>query len=264
MPSWLGPWRSGDGVGAGASPEMWPLSKIAKKLDSVGGKPPKAGYAVLVTTGAMNPPHRGHLQLLRQAHERLEAHGYCVLGAWMSPSHDGYVQPKAKSLGTPGLSAPFRLEAAERTAADDDIVSVGRWEATFPGLWPDFPKVHQELKEHLAKVELLNGLEISVFYACGTDHAEKCGLYRGRMPVVVVPRAGEEAEKENPPKVFVAEPAAGEVATFSSTLVRKALSEKDFDFVSSALSPEAARFLLRPTEAELERFRADYAKIGIS
>lgn len=31
---------------------------------------------VLLTTGAMNPPHRGHAQLLHQARERLEEAGY--------------------------------------------------------------------------------------------------------------------------------------------------------------------------------------------
>ena len=48
----------------------------------------------------MNPPHRGHAQLLRQAKVRLEAAGYQVWAAWISPSHDGYVGPKAVSKRT--------------------------------------------------------------------------------------------------------------------------------------------------------------------
>lgn len=64
-----------------------------------------------------------------------------------------------------------------------------------------------------------------VFYACGTDHADRCGLYEdGRFAadigVVVVPRAGEAPEAERPPQVFVAEPAPGDVAAFSSTQIR--------------------------------------------
>lgn len=41
-----------------------------------GVKPPWP--QVLLTTGAMNPPHKGHAQLLRQAKERLESAGYQV------------------------------------------------------------------------------------------------------------------------------------------------------------------------------------------
>lgn len=33
---------------------------------------------VVLTTGAMNPPHKGHAQLLHQAKERLEAAGFQV------------------------------------------------------------------------------------------------------------------------------------------------------------------------------------------
>ena len=63
-----------------------------------------------------------------------------------------------------------------------------------------------------------------MFYACGTDHAARCGLYDlGRfgadVGVVVVPREGErpEAEREG---VYVAEPAPGDVKAFSSTKIR--------------------------------------------
>merc|ERR1712008_303170 len=96
-----------------------------------------------------NPPHRGHLQLLHQAKARLEAEGFTALAAWMSPSHDGYVQPKAKSLSTPGLSSEFRLEIARRIASGDDLVAVGAWEANQPGGWPDYPEVVIALQEVL-------------------------------------------------------------------------------------------------------------------
>merc|ERR1712008_458214 len=113
-----------------------------------------------------NPPHRGHLQLLHQAKARLEAEGFTVLAAWMSPSHDGYVQPKAKSLGTPGLSSDFRLETARRIAEGDGFVAVGAWEAKKPGRWPDFPDVVVALQEALEQVAPLNGIPVTTFYAC--------------------------------------------------------------------------------------------------
>ncbi len=79
--------------------EPWPFAK----LDLTREARPK-GSAVLLTTGAMNPAHRGHASMLHQARSRLEADGVAVLGAFVSPSHDAYVQPKAVKFGTIGLS----------------------------------------------------------------------------------------------------------------------------------------------------------------
>ena len=46
------------------------------------------------------------------------------------------------------------------------------------------------------------------------------------MGVVVVPRADETPEAEQPPELFVALPAPGDVATFSSTKIRQWLSQR--------------------------------------
>lgn len=217
----------------------------------------------MVTTGAMNPIHLGHVQLLHQAQERLEQEGFGVVGAWASPSHDGYVLPKCRALKTVGLTSAFRVEIARRAVADDPLVAVGSWEAEFPGHWPDYPVVVKALQEELAqlpeadKLRGANGFP-QVFYACGTDHAQKCNLYSGMgaqrdCGVVVVPRAGERPKGEKPKsRVYVAEAARGPVAALSSTKVRTALEARDFDVVSDAMSVEAARFLLQPTSAEYQ------------
>ena len=51
-----------------------------------------------------------------QAADRLRAVGYTVVGAYLSPSHDAYVQPKAKGLGTFGFSSGFRLAIARKAS----------------------------------------------------------------------------------------------------------------------------------------------------
>jgi len=252
----------------------WPLAVLRRRLEQAGAREAaKNGFAVLVTTGAMNPPHRGHAQLLRQAAARVEAAGYGVAGAWLSPSHDGYVQPKATSLSTIGFSAPFRLEVARRLVASDPLLVVGAWEASpARSNWPDFPVVTRALQrelECLLEFKQLKGEHghVQIFYCCGTDHAEKCGLYSGMgaesgVGVVVVPRTGESPRPERPDRlVLVAEPAAGEVAGFSSTKLRKALEKRDFKQVSAATSPEAAELLLQPTPEQLATFKEDYDKL---
>jgi hypothetical protein len=150
----------------------------------------------------------------------------------------------------------------------DDFLSLGAWEAQYPGCWPDFPEVAANLQEFLSSLpEADCGLRgrsknVRVFYCCGTDHAERCGLYNGLgggaatdMGVVVVPRAGETPRVENPSRmIFVAAPAAGEVASFSSTKVREAVENRDAGYLQLALSPEAARLLTEPTPCELEAY----------
>jgi len=249
---------------------LWPVSTLLASLATCGGAPPDRGFAVVVTTGAMNPPHQGHLQMLHQAKARLEAEGFAVLAGWMSPSHDGYVQPKAKSLGTPGLSSDFRLAIAEQVVAADEFVAVGAWEAKYKGRWPDFPDVVVALQESLEQVDSLTDIPVTTFYACGTDHAEKCGLYSGLgadggRGVVVVPRTGETPRQEKSENlVFVAAPAAGDVAAISSTKIRAAVAQGDFETVAACMSLGAARFLLRPTAANFSSFEADYKKIGVT
>ena len=215
----------------------------------------------------MNPVHRGHVAMLHQAAARLELEGYAVLGGWLSPSHDAYLQPKARHLNTIGLSAAFRLEAARLTLSEDSLVEVGHWEASQPGHWPDFPVVCAALQQELRST-LLPGADVTVFYVCGTDHADKCGLAYGMgrgLGVVVVPRAGQTTSKDDPASlVYIAEPALGDMADFSSTKVRDAISRRDIEYIGHAQSDHAAKLLLQPDRAQFQNYTEDYAKLGVT
>jgi len=105
--------------------------------------PPTAGSpsCILLTTGAMNPVHKGHVAMLHQAAARVRQPGFHVCATYLSQSHDCYVHPKARSLRTIGLITAFRLALAYSAVADDPLVAVVSWEAEFPGNWPDFPAV---------------------------------------------------------------------------------------------------------------------------
>jgi hypothetical protein len=206
----------------------------------------------------MNPVHKGHVQMLHQARERLEAAGYNVIGAYLSPTHDRYLQPKASSLGTIGLTGPFRVEVAKRAAQGDDFVAISDWEVA-QSRFVDFPEVAQTLQSHV-------GDSAKVFYVAGTDHASRCGItdgsFRYGISLVIVPREGEAVPSEIPGKVFLAQPGGGEVAAYSSTKVRNALKQGDLDYVSRAMSPEAAKFLLQPEPAERTQYSVDFDNIS--
>ena len=199
--------------------------------------------------------------MLHAAAERLRLEGYEVIGAFVSPSHDDYVQPKAQSLNTIGLSARFRLAIARRAVADDPFVAVSAWEAEQRGRWPDFPEVCAALRREPCATGA------RVYYVCGSDHAAKCGLERGmgEVGVIIVPRAGDTSHgRERPAQhVFLAQPAEGE-AGFSSTAVRKALQRRDVTAAGALLSAAAAALMLQPSSDEYSEYAADYALYGAS
>ena len=244
----------------------WPTFRMMRQLDTLphdGSQP----LAVLLTTGGHNPIHRGHLQMLHQAAERLESQGYRVVGMWLSPSHDSYLQPKSTHLGTIGLSSDLRLELARRTISDNELIDVSSWEASRDSYWPDYPEVCGALQEFLEQdKQLPNG--INTFYVCGTDHAEKCGLGYGLQPdkklgVVIVPREGDVSPDEDVDTlVFVAKPAPGDISAMSSSKVRTAMSNTDLSYLEKALSPEAAQLLNTPTTKEMVLFAEDFEKLG--
>ena len=244
------------------------MRKMLNFMESLKGKETKK-YAVLLTTGAMNPVHKGHISLISQAKERIDADGYEVIGAWLSPSHDLYLQQKAKKLKTIGLSAAFRVKAIQLSVDNDPLIDVGLWESSLKlsGTdWSpsDYPQVCLALKKQINKEFDSKYGEITVFYVCGADHARNNNLYK-KQPVwggvVVVPRAGEKTEKENPAiKVYVAR-TRYDTDDFSSTLIRKAIEENNKDDVRKMMSVRAARFLLDPTDEEYTKFSADFDKL---
>jgi hypothetical protein len=252
--------------------ELWPMDKMHKMLNSMeflkGIETKK--YAVLLTTGAMNPVHKGHISLITQARQRIYEDGYEVMGAWLSPSHDIYLRQKAKRLNTIALSAAFRVKATQLSVSNDPVIDVGLWESSLKlsgSNWEpsDYPFVCLALKAQIEKEFESKYGEITVFYVCGADHARNNQLYK-KQPVwggvVVVPREGEETEEENPSiKVYVAKRSYDDTEKFSSTLIRKAIAENNTHIVRKMMSVRAARFLLEPTDEEYTKFSADFDKL---
>ena len=98
-----------------------------------------------------------------------------------------------------------RTHAQTLHTCAESWLSVGRWESDLShSYWPDYPVVLDALASAADARLRAAGIDgagagpddgIVVFYVCGTDHAQKCGLSRGfgnpRRGVVIVPRAGD-------------------------------------------------------------------------
>jgi hypothetical protein len=68
----------------------WPLDKISSTVN-------ERPRIVLLSTGALNPVHLGHVSAMERAREYLNAMGYNIICGYMSPTHDDYVGPKMQS-----------------------------------------------------------------------------------------------------------------------------------------------------------------------
>ncbi|HCA51540.1 MAG TPA: hypothetical protein DEP24_00430 [Mycobacterium sp.] len=222
-----------------SSTEHWPVDKIAGNL----ARPPRGRRCVLLTTGALNPVHRGHVAMFDRARDVLEAeYGIDVVGGFLSPSHDTYLSGKH---GDPRKFFPAAQRLALCAAATEDhpFLAVASWESSVSGRWPDFPEVTATLERVLD--ERFPGEGIGVIYLCGQDHFRYAA--RARLPgVAVVTRAGR-AERSDTARTIFAVPTASDdpCGQMSSTQVREALKNDDVQTLRSCLHPAVLAMLLR-------------------
>eukprot|EP00929_Paragymnodinium_shiwhaense_P107784 TRINITY_DN74146_c0_g1_i1.p1 TRINITY_DN74146_c0_g1~~TRINITY_DN74146_c0_g1_i1.p1 ORF type:complete len:642 (-),score=155.60 TRINITY_DN74146_c0_g1_i1:81-1925(-) len=230
---------------------------------------------VLVAHGTLNPVHKGHLGMMRQARKRLEDAGIEVVGAWLCPlggAAAGRSAAATKAEG-PTLSFPFRAKLVELATCDDPLIAVGHFGAEQPGV-EDVKKLvgmlQDELRTHFCNsFRALDGFR--VFYVCGEDYVEldKGSLWRGldatrQRGLIVVGREEEVLKCEEPHDlIFIAD---GEETSklLTSTQARKHVLEKKVAQAAEALPPAAGRFLLAPTPAEFAQYKADYDSLGVT
>ena len=152
-------------------------------------------------------------------------------------------------------------------------LQVGLWESSLeanPSSWPDFPDVLDNLGDVIDSVTGWGegggagggaGADagkagskppkVIPFYVCGTDHADKCGLWYGmgaRRGVAVVQRAGDSMQtpSSSVDGMVVAVPANSDSATaaISSTKLRKALQDGDLEFAAKMTSEAAVEAMV--------------------
>jgi nicotinic acid mononucleotide adenylyltransferase len=238
----------------------WPLGKCQKAVQLA---PAKAHFAVLVLSGSLNPVCPGHLRLLEKAKERLQRAGSTVVGAWLSPADDTYVQEKfhGSAAAPPALSADFRIHLANLAVATDSLVSVSTWqayrtEATSP------VQVLCSLQAELRK-EWGWEKECRVFHVCSSqslrwsrDVKEEAG-----QGIVVVPYEDDQGLLlESPSHAFFITEQDPEFSSVSSSTLMASLRQGDVPYVQAKMQ-NLARPLLAPTDEEWECFRDDYNRI---
>eukprot|EP00928_Gymnodinium_smaydae_P031190 TRINITY_DN22974_c0_g1_i1.p1 TRINITY_DN22974_c0_g1~~TRINITY_DN22974_c0_g1_i1.p1 ORF type:complete len:1175 (-),score=219.27 TRINITY_DN22974_c0_g1_i1:45-3569(-) len=112
------------GAGGAVAPVLdknWPMGKLQAALAR--GCASRPFLAAILVSARLSPVHRGHLDAVCAARNRLEALGYAVVGCWLSPWNDN--EMKASDI-----KAPFRVKLAQLVAQDDPLLDVGTWETS--------------------------------------------------------------------------------------------------------------------------------------
>jgi nicotinic acid mononucleotide adenylyltransferase len=210
----------------------WPSLDAA--VASAADYPADRKLCVLLATGAMSPPHRGHVDMLVCAKRALETQGFAVLHGWMSPAHDLYVGPKAHDQRTFFANAAHRVAMADLATQHLPWCSVGTWEARDERR-SSYSRASRTLQETIHSMDGAGrAKDIHVFGVCGGDHAEFQRDFDGKnlQGLVVVPRDGDMVFKDKPSRLVygVHEPNATAVrAAMSSTAVRAAFAAGRLD-----------------------------------
>jgi nicotinic acid mononucleotide adenylyltransferase len=220
-----------------SSPEHWPVDKIAGNLASA----PRGRRCVLLSTGALNPVHLGHVAMFDRARDALESeYGFAVVGGFLSPSHDTYLSGK---YGDPTkfIPAAKRLEMCAAATQDHPVLTVASWESSVSGYWPDFPEVTAVLERVLQ--ERFPDEGIGVIYLCGQDHFRHAAT--ARLPgVAVVSRAGHSETSDAARNIYAVRAVADDpFSHISSTRIREALANDDQATLQSYLHPDVLALL---------------------
>jgi len=182
---------------------------------------------VLLTTGSMNPIHKGHVKNMEIAKDLLEKEARKkVLCGYISPSHDSWLSRKKYGF----LRVEHRIKMAKLACRNSDWIHCDAHEGSV-GRVMDFPEVIKKLST------FLDGLP--VYYVCGADHAEKCYLWRQSKYVVI------GRENTRVPSYMKCLYYKNEDKNISSTEIRKAMTLKKLETVRHLLHPEVFDYLKR-------------------
>ncbi len=186
-----------------------PLDAVRRRLALA---PPSAPLAVLLSTGAFCPVHRGHLSMMERARAALEERGVFVLGGFLSPGHDAYVDTKC-AAENPGAAERVRL--VEQATMDSDWLRVDPFEALHTDVAVNFTDVIVHLEAYLSR-HLRCHRRVEVAYVFGGDNARFALTFLCRGRCVVIARPGYESSfretfdampKNDPRIVFVGDAA---------------------------------------------------------
>jgi nicotinic acid mononucleotide adenylyltransferase len=178
-------------------------------------------FAVLLTTGCFAPVHNGHFDMMEQAKITVEKAGYHVLGGYMSPSHDSYVNTKEN--GNLRMNIMKRIQLLELAAQDHPWINIDPWEGVYNSISLNFTDVIAYLHNYL-NYHINSDFYIDIFYVFGADNAHFANAFIGKGHGVIVNRYGYDIDITDNPRILISKiPNNREI---SSTIIRRGYHEQ--------------------------------------
>ena len=156
-------------------------------------------HCILVSSGAMDPTHSGHITMMSAAKKRAEREGYEVLGGYICPSHDSYTSIKNTNSYPIHVRNRYTNELIIGLG-QKDWIAVDPWSGTFTKCDVNFTTIIQRLKLFINKYK---NLETEIIYVCGEDRANFSETFKLDGKCIVVGRPGHKSNfRENSYALF--------------------------------------------------------------
>lgn len=167
-------------------------SRAAESFDKAVEQSPTP--VVLLSTGGFFPLHAGHLELMTTARRVAEDNGWWVVGGFLSPGHDQYLQQKWEGLAPMASTRLLLIE--EQLSADRslDWLRVDPWESLHCPVAVNYTEVVARMQAYL-RVHV--DPRIEVCYVCGGDNARFSLAFSVRGRCIVVNRPGYESQLDS-------------------------------------------------------------------
>merc|ERR1712096_362450 len=207
-----------------------PITKIWNQLQANNAHAvARPKYAVLTFSGSFNPVHSSHLAAMTEASNVLTADGYTVLGGFIAPSSELYVN---KKLGAQAMPLNCRVAMVKEACKGTP------WEALDWG-WASSPKIKSKVNQYLQKWCQglpIGPISIETYEVGGADYVSKSlSNYRYDLltPYTVCVGRGTDTQKvkdksdiiDQIPNFYVSD---SNVPAASSTIIRSLLAQKDW------------------------------------
>jgi len=149
-------------------------------------KPTQEKVAVILSSGSFCPIHSGHVESVELAKKEVENQGYQVIGSFLSPAHDNYINRKTKDKA---IGIHKRIDDIIEFIRGKDDLFLDTWEGLANSTDVNFTDVIVRLSSALS---VYFNKTIDVFFVCGGDNANFALTFQNKGHVVVVNRPGYE------------------------------------------------------------------------
>lgn len=176
--------------------DNWLSTPVYKLVENIGRHANRRhkcqGLAVLLTTGAFSPIHKGHLAMMDSAKAAVEEKGFCVVAGYFAAGHDSYVSMKKD--GEAALAAPYRNYLCELAVKDSDWLMNDPWASRYAPAELNFTDVLGRLEAYLERHISTN---LKLFYVFGGDNSAFAQVFLKHGNGVCINRPRYEAVLKN-------------------------------------------------------------------